>query len=397
MSQTLISLNKDLLRLQEEDFSIEECDGWLITHRIPYVDEHRCIGEGTLFIKLDLAIDGHTTKPSNHVAYWIGNWPCNQDGSHLPALVNRGQRQEIGLCKGETSDYMFSFMQSRETYPPDGNYPSFYEFVKDHVDYISAPAYSLDKEAARNVKDRPFYMVEEGSVLRYPDTNSSRANISNLNKVFCDKKIAIIGLGGTGSYILDKVAKMPLKEIHLIDGDSFDLNNAYRAPGGLSTNDFKERTSKVDYFTQKYGTMHKAIIPHDCMLKPDNLNILDGMDFAFIAIDSVKSKNIIANYLISKKIPFVDSGLGVIRCKDERLGGIIQVTTATPEKYDHLKDIFGKEGVNDDLYHTNIQIAVLNSLAADLSVIQWLKMLGYLDMSEMLYNFIYDIGYNTFS
>lgn len=40
MSQTLISLNKDLLRLQEEDFSIEECDGWLITHRIPYVDEH---------------------------------------------------------------------------------------------------------------------------------------------------------------------------------------------------------------------------------------------------------------------------------------------------------------------------------------------------------------------
>lgn len=72
MSQTLISLNEDLLRLQKEDFAIEECEGWLVTHRIPYVDESRNIHEGTLYIKLDLTGQGFTTKPSNHVAYWKG-------------------------------------------------------------------------------------------------------------------------------------------------------------------------------------------------------------------------------------------------------------------------------------------------------------------------------------
>ncbi|WP_318271316.1 ThiF family adenylyltransferase [Sphingobacterium cellulitidis] len=42
------------------------------------------------------------------------------------------------------------------------------------------------------------------------------------------QKIAIIGLGGTGAYILDMVAKTPVKEIHLFDGDSFDQHNAFR-------------------------------------------------------------------------------------------------------------------------------------------------------------------------
>ena len=393
MSQTLISRNKDLLRLQREDFAIEECEGWLVTHRIPYVDESRNIKEGTLYIKLDLNGQGFTTKPSNHVAYWKGKWPCNQDGSHMQSLVYGNAKQEYGLCYGEKSDYMFSFMQSKETYPPDGNYPTFYEFVKDHVQYISAPAFSLDKPTARDIKDRPFYVEDRASVLRYPDTNSSRANITNMNQVFCDKKVAIIGLGGTGSYILDKLAKMPLKEIHLIDGDSFELNNVFRAPGTPSDDDLTERISKVSYFSRKYGRMHKAIIPHDCMLNSTNLGILDGMDFVFMSIDAVKPKNMIARYLISKEIPFIDSGLGIITNKDGSLGGSVRITTATPDKNDHLKDIFGDGSVDDDLYHSNIQITVLNSLAADLSVIKWLKMMGYLSSSNE-FTSVFDIEFN---
>lgn len=394
MSRNLISHNIDLLRLQEEDFAIEVCEGWLITHRIPYLSEDGLIKEGVLYISLDLTTQGTTTRPSNHVAYWKGEWPCYQDGSHLTALVNGGARQEYNLCRGEKSDYMFSFMPSKDTYPPDGNYPTFYEFVRDHVKYISAPAYSCDRGAARKIADTPFFVEEEDSVLRYPDTNSSRANLSNLNKLFSDMKVAVIGLGGTGSYILDKIAKMPLKEIHLIDGDSFDLNNVYRAPGVPAEDDLKERVSKVSYFSKKYSRMHRAIIPHECMLRPDNLDILQGMDFAFIAIDAVQPKNMIADYLISNHIPFVDSGLGVIRSKDDSLNCTVRVTTATPEKYDHLREIFGDGTVDGDLYHSNIQIAVLNSLAADLSVIRWLKLVGYLSSSVYDYNLVYNIGLN---
>jgi molybdopterin/thiamine biosynthesis adenylyltransferase len=394
MSQKLISLNNDLRHLQAEGYSIEIVGGWLITYRIPYLNARCQVQEGQLYIKLLLSTDNKTLKPNDHVAYWIGDWPCDKSGENLVALVNQNRRQEFSLCKGLKSDYMFSFMPERSIYPPFGNYPSFYEYVRDHVNYISAPAYSIDKNAAKTVFEKPFLVQEEDSVLRFPDTNSSRANLTNLDRVFDGQKIAIIGLGGTGSYILDKVAKMPVKEIILIDGDDFNTHNAYRAPGVPMQEDWISRISKVSYFGKIYGRMHKGIVIHDVMLSHQNLEILDGCDFAFLAIDAVRPKNMIADYLISKSIPFVDSGLGIIKEEDGKLSGSIRVTTATPKKYDHLKDIFGDGTVDDDIYHSNIQIAVLNSLAADLSVIKWLKMIGYLGNSGYEYNLAYDINLN---
>ena len=62
----------------------------------------------------------------------------------------------------------------------------------------------------------------------YPDTNSGRAGITGLTECFDSMKIAIVGLSGTGSYVLDKVAKVPFKEIHLFDDDVFMNHNAYR-------------------------------------------------------------------------------------------------------------------------------------------------------------------------
>lgn len=38
------------------------------------------------------------------------------------------------------------------------------------------------------------------NIFQYPDSNSSRAKIEYLNRKFLNQKIAIIGLGGTGSY-----------------------------------------------------------------------------------------------------------------------------------------------------------------------------------------------------
>ena len=53
------------------------------------------------------------------------------------------------------------------------------------------------------------------------------------------EKLAIIGLGGTGSYILDLVAKTPVKEIHLFDDDVLLNHNAFRAPGAPSLTELR--------------------------------------------------------------------------------------------------------------------------------------------------------------
>ena len=76
------------------------------------------------------------------------------------------------------------------------------------------------------------------------------------------KKIAIIGLGGTGSYVLDLVAKTPVKEIHLFDGDTFLQHNAFRSPGAPSGEELRAKLPKVTYLKNAYGKMHTGIVAH---------------------------------------------------------------------------------------------------------------------------------------
>ena len=67
--------------------------------------------------------------------------------------------------------------------------------------------------------------------FRYMDTASGRAGIGAISEQLATGPVAIVGLGGTGSYILDLVAKTPVREIHLFDGDRFGQHNAFRSPG----------------------------------------------------------------------------------------------------------------------------------------------------------------------
>src|SRR5690606_39812352 len=60
------------------------------------------------------------------------------------------------------------------------------------------------------------------------ETASDRVGIGTLTARLAKEKIVIIGLGGTGSYILDFVAKTPVREIRLIDADEFLQHNAFQ-------------------------------------------------------------------------------------------------------------------------------------------------------------------------
>jgi tRNA A37 threonylcarbamoyladenosine dehydratase len=60
-------------------------------------------------------------------------------------------------------------------------------------------------------------------------------------------KVAIVGLSGTGVYVLDLVAKTPVQEIHLFDGDLFHSHNAFRSPGAASLDELRQAPKKVTY------------------------------------------------------------------------------------------------------------------------------------------------------
>ncbi len=364
MSQQLINHSQDLKRLRDEGYEIEVRGGYLLIHHIPFVNQIKQIQYGTLVTTL------HNIQ--DHVISFIGDNPCDVNGEFITAI----QHNNANAVLNNEITVNRSFSNK-----PAGGYPNYYEKVKRYTDIISAPAKYLDPL----VTEKTFKVIADSAnetVFQYIDTNSSRANIEMINTKLEGQKIAIIGLGGTGAYILDMVAKTPVKEIHLFDGDSFDQHNAFRSPGAASMNDLSESPRKVVYYQKLYSNMHKFIHVHDYYLKKENLRELDQMDYVFVCVDKNTARAIITDYLVSKGVAFSDVGLGV-NVVDDKLTGAVRVTSANRNKNDHLPlRIFSEDSDNNE-YTTNIQIAELNALNAVFAVLKWKKISGiYVDLEN---------------
>lgn len=233
----------------------------------------------------------------------------------------------------------------------------------------------------------------EKDIFKYLDTNSTRANIEFLNRKFRNQKIGIIGMGGTGSYILDLVSKTPVKEIHIYDGDYFQLHNAFRAPGAIDGQklEVEDGLKKVEYYHEVYSRMHNGIIPHDKYVTSENLKEFFGFDCVFISIDKNEARAIIADGLLALKVPFIDVGLGVNKVGDSLIG-TLRVTMVTESKNDHLRNRIGAEETNENEYSTNIQIADLNCMNAVLAVMKWKKISGFYQDLKREHNSLYFIN-----
>lgn len=386
MLQVHTSHDPFLKQLLDEEFEVEVCGGYLIVHHVPYLNTALEIKSGTLVMHATMAGD-ILTRPKDHTAYFIGESPCNTNGRPLPSLVNGPQRQ--ALTNGLYSNFFLS------CHPVGREYSDFYDKVTTYWNTITAPAYAHNPDKCDSIRQSIIIKEDTTSPLRYMDTNASRCNISMLNDCYKGIKVAIVGLGGTGSYILDFVAKTGVQEIHLYDSDVFCTHNAYRAPGAPDEDILRSRPKKVDYLKGVYEKLHSGIITHPERIMPDNLMQLDIFDYVFICVDG-DIRTIIAEYLSKTGKAFVDSGIGmeITSAESSQLMGAIRVTPGEQGHFEHLTDDLPKEGLEEDLYTSNIQIAEINALAAILSVIQWKKHLGYYHSAKFVNNFVFDISTN---
>ena len=377
LKQTNHSLG--IKELHNDDYEVEIVGNFLLIHSVPYLNAKKELVYGTLVSNVS------TPRPNTHVVYFIGETPCGIDGRPMSQLINNSQRQDLG--NGIITDHLFS-------HKPNPMYPTYYEKMATYVNILSGQAQHYFPEATART-GKVIDSKQDDSVLHYTDTNSSRAEIDAINGKLSRLKIGIIGLGGTGSYILDKVAKTLVGEIHLFDGDKFKQHNAFRAPGATTKERIDLNTFKVEYFKEVYSQMHKNIISHSVYINETNIGLLNSLDFVFIAIDVGEIKKMIFKKLENLNIPFIDCGLGIEREGNE-LMGIVRTTLSTPDKREHVYNglVSFSNGEGDD-YKTNIQIADLNDLNAIFAVIKWKKYYGFFSDQRLEYDSNYSVNVNT--
>ncbi len=384
MSQRLISRSPDLKRLRDEGYDLEIRSGHLLVKEVPYVNSRREIKRGILVSTLTMAADV-TTRPDNHVAHFMGEHPCREDGKEIEQIKNESARRE--LARDVVVDHRFSAK-------PHDPYPDYYAKMTTYVTILSSCAQVIQP----GVTAKTFRPVEaegqEETVFKYIDTASSRAEITSVTeKLRAVKKIAIVGLGGTGAYVLDLVAKTPVQEIHLFDGDTFLQHNAFRSPGAPSIEELKAQPSKAAYFRDIYAKMRNGIVAHEAYVGAENVDQLQDMTFVFLCLEGL-AKKLIVEKLGAFGIPFVDTGMGVYLTEGS-LGGILRVTASTPAQRDHArKRISFSDDADRNEYDVNIQIADLNALNAALAVIKWKKLFGFYQDLDHEHHSTYTIGGN---
>ena len=148
---------------------------------------------------------------------------------------------------------------------PSGAYDNYYDKVTQYVTILSGYAQKIEPGVtAKTFRPVAAAEGEEETVFKYIDTASTRAEIGAVTaKLAAVKKVAIVGLGGTGSYVLDFVAKTPVGEIHLFDGDEFLQHNAFRSPGAPSLEELVAKPKKAAYLKGIYDKMRNGIFVHE--------------------------------------------------------------------------------------------------------------------------------------
>lgn len=369
MSRQLIARSPDLARLRSEGYDIVSHEGYLVLKDVPYLNKSGAVLRGSLVTILDSMCGDKLGPPNDHTVYFAGEQPCDSQGNPLPAINPCGPGQTFAC--GLATNHKFSAK------PKSGRYRDYHHKLTTYVSLIETPATAVDPKAtamtcATRVPDKA------DSPFCYDESASTRAGISAITAKLAGQKIGIVGLGGTGSYILDQIAKTPVAEIHLFDDDDFLNHNAFRAPGAALVEDLRSRPTKIEYWSEQYGRMHRGIRPHDYRVTAENVAVLRDLDFIFVAVDSGAARKLIAENLLEWSKPFIDVGMGLGIVQDS-LRGIMRVTACcdpgSAKKAAESIPLGGGGAENE--YARNIQISEMNMLNAALAVIRWKKWSGF--------------------
>ena len=387
MFQKLVSHNNDLSSLVDKGYAVAFDSNYLVIRDIPYLDNEGKLQIGAFVTQLKF-IDQNQVKQEDHQVFFAGGIPYQLDGTPISNLG--GGTTTLALSK-KCDDVIVqrSFSNKPKINGTWGLFSDFFEKIESYTCIISGPA--IDRYGVTPFTFNTDTNEDENSVFKFHDTLTSRAEITDLSTKFEHDIVILIGLGGTGAYLLDFLVKTPVKEIRAFDPDFFHVHNAFRSPGKLDPAELGKR--KAEIYKTRYENFR-----HGLEIRPEFIDhtseaLLFGATFAFVCVDKGSSRKEIFELLIRMGIPFIDVGMGLKR-KEELLTGLIRTTYYPNNRSTELLDKNLAE-LNDgpeNIYRKNIQIGELNALNASIAIIRYKQLKSFYNEDIYNINHIFNIA-----
>lgn len=375
MLKTLASHNPDLQRLLEKGYALAIDSDYLVVRDIPYLDSAGQLQWSAFVGKLVLE-DQTRVRPEDHQIYFAAPRPFGLDGQVVRGLGGGdGQLKLSEHCRDIIVRQRFSHKLKEGGQPRP--YVDHFEKIESYVAMVCGPA--MERFGVSPYTFHEHDEEKSNSVFKLRDTMTSRAEISDLAKLFENDVIAIIGLGGSGGYVLDFMVKTPVREIRGFDPDSFFVHNAFRSPGRLDVEEGVElRQSKAEVYRKRYENFRHGLTIKPLFIDETSAAELDGVTFAFVSVDKGSSRKRIIDLLIAKNIPFIDVGMGLKR-HGGPISGTVRTTYFPQDSGQVVRSMcyVPETDPPDDVYKSNIQIAELNALNASLAVLRFKQIRGF--------------------
>lgn len=382
MFQKLVSHNSDLRRLLEAGYACAIDGAYLVVRDIPYLDSNGAVQIGAIVTDLEF-IDKERVKQKDHQVFFAGGAPHGLDGRRVPNLGGGETRLTLSAaCQDVVVQRSFSNKPIKT-----GAFPDFFGKIESYTAIIAGPA--IARGAPSPYTFREVAGAEADTVFKFRDTLTSRARVSDLASKFEEQTVAIIGLGGTGCYLLDFMVKTRVREIRGFDLDLYHVHNAFRSPGRLNEADLGR--PKAEVYQGRYENFRSGLKLSRKFIDVTSVEEMKGVTFAFVCVDKGSSRAGIFDLLLSLHIPFIDVGLGLHR-KNGPLNGLIRATYYSVEDGPKVKDLHLAEMTDrpDEEYRTNIQISELNALNACLAVIKYKQVRGFYFEESPVYHLLFE-------
>lgn len=256
--------NPDLQRLVDDGFHVSLEGQHLVIHRVPYVTKDRTVAYCSL-ISTYCEHEVAAGYINDHTVFVVGDIPYRDDGISLEvAMVANASKQIIA---GRSVGCQLSY----KTEPLSAMLANYHSKMTHYVRKLGSYVEAID--ASANVRGIGSFTARSvPSVFHFPNGSSARAGLEAYEQKLELQKVAIIGLGGTGSFLLDGLAKTPVKEIHLYDHDILEPHNAFRFPSALPMDIVFGRWKKTDVLSDIYGQFRSGVISHPERITEANLH-----------------------------------------------------------------------------------------------------------------------------
>ncbi len=189
---------------------------------------------------------------------------------------------------------------------------------------------ALAEEKGIPLRDVELAALDAGIVPKRYERNIGTLGIAGQISLL-RSRVAVVGCGGLGGWIVEVLGRVGVGELLIIDGDTFSENNLNRQ---LFCTEKNIGLPKVQAAAERLAVINSAllVVPMNVLLTEENANrLLEGANLAIDALDNNSSRKVLFEACRRSGIPVVHGAIGGLS------GEVGTIFPGDPTLFDALK------------------------------------------------------------